>query len=206
MAGQGKAAQLRASSGRLITDMEMNSAYRGAVEVFNLCKNLHKNDVLFAECIRTFKSHDIDGRSWMYRLEATEQHKHFVTSSIQNYVPPTKKPNVKTDRSRANEMDVYGYRPLHHPWRLLSPYEFLMAWRAEALLVPTYYTNKGVPPRTVWTEEGREFVKSKEYKNGKLVAKPGVHYTVVDWFIEENPLILADDRVSLIRNTKLWLI
>ena len=81
-----------------------------------------------------------------------------------------------------------------------------MAWRAEALLVPTYYTNKGVPPRTVWTEEGRELVKSKEYKNGKLVAKPGVHHTVVDWLIEGNLLLLAEYWVNLIRNTKLWLI
>ena len=31
--GRGTAAQVRASSGRLITDLEMNSTYRGAVEV-----------------------------------------------------------------------------------------------------------------------------------------------------------------------------
>ena len=49
MAGQSKSQQLRAASGRMITDMEMNSTYRGAVEVFNLCRNLHSNDVLFAE-------------------------------------------------------------------------------------------------------------------------------------------------------------
>ena len=48
--GKGKAAQLRAVSGRMITDLEVNSTYRGAVEVFNLCRNLHKQDVLFAEC------------------------------------------------------------------------------------------------------------------------------------------------------------
>ena len=35
---KGKAAQLRAASGRLITDLEMNSTYRGSVEIFNsLC-------------------------------------------------------------------------------------------------------------------------------------------------------------------------
>ena len=46
--GKGKAAQLRAASGRMITDIEMNSTFRGAVEVFNLCRNLHPHDVLFA--------------------------------------------------------------------------------------------------------------------------------------------------------------
>ena len=59
--GKGKAAQLRAVSGRMITDLEMNSTYRGAVEVFNLCRNLHPQDALFAECIRTFNEHTLDG-------------------------------------------------------------------------------------------------------------------------------------------------
>ena len=40
MQGRGRAAQLRASSGRLITELEMNSTYRGAVEIFNLRCNL----------------------------------------------------------------------------------------------------------------------------------------------------------------------
>ena len=70
--GKGKAAQLRAASGRLVTDLEMNSTYRGAVELFNLCRNLHPQDVLFAECIRTFQEFTIDGRAWMYRLEALQ--------------------------------------------------------------------------------------------------------------------------------------
>ena len=52
--GKGKAAQFRAVSGRMITDLEMNSTYRGAVEIFNLCRNLDAHDVWFAECIRTF--------------------------------------------------------------------------------------------------------------------------------------------------------
>ena len=61
MAGKSKAQQLRAVSQRLITDLEMNSTYRGAVEVFNLCRQLNARDVLFAECIRTFDSRVIDG-------------------------------------------------------------------------------------------------------------------------------------------------
>ena len=83
--GKGKAAQLRAASGRLVTDIEMNSTYRGAVEIFHLCRNLHSSDVLFAECIRTFRSYDLDGRSWMYRLEAdanSEKMKSFLGEYI----------------------------------------------------------------------------------------------------------------------------
>jgi len=38
----------------MITELEMNSTYRGQVEVFKLCRKLHPHGVLFAECIRTF--------------------------------------------------------------------------------------------------------------------------------------------------------
>ena len=66
--GQSKSSQLRAVSGRLMTDLEMNSTFRGAVEVANLCRNLRANDVLFAECIRTFCGVTVNSRSWMYRF------------------------------------------------------------------------------------------------------------------------------------------
>ena len=169
--GKGKAAQLRAASGRMITDMEMNSTYRGAVEIFNLCRNLHSHDVLFAECIRTFKEHTVDGRSWMYRLEAWQLNKNLAEESLQSYVPPTKTPNTRTDRSRVNEYEAYGFRPLRYPWTLLSPYEFLRHWRIEPLLVPSYYTNRNKAVRTQWTKEGIAFSKTKEYRNGKKCSK-----------------------------------
>ena len=44
----------RAVSGRMVTDLEMHGTYRGAVEISQLCRNLRSNDVLFAECFRTF--------------------------------------------------------------------------------------------------------------------------------------------------------
>ena len=84
MAGQGKTAQLRAASQRLMTEIEMNSTYRGAVEVFNLCRNLHPNDVLCAECFRTFNSANIDGRSWMYRLTASQLSADITTCTAQS--------------------------------------------------------------------------------------------------------------------------
>ena len=136
---RGKSAQLRAASGRLITDLEMNSTYRGAVEVFNLCRNLRSDDILFAECTRTFNEHTINGQFWMHRLEDSQTTKAMRESSLQTYVPATRKPNVRTNRSRVNECDAYGYRPLEEPWKLLSAYEFLRHWRCEPLLVPTAY-------------------------------------------------------------------
>ena len=49
MVGQGKVSQLRVASSSVITDFEINSTYRGAVEVFNLCRHLNHRDVLFTE-------------------------------------------------------------------------------------------------------------------------------------------------------------
>ena len=134
-----KAAQLRAASGRLMTELEMNSTYRGSVEVFNLCRHLRTNDVLFAECIRTFSSVTVDGRSWMYRLESSERSQSLQEHTMETYGPPTKRPNVRSGNAKPVDMDIYGFRPLIAPWIYLSPYEFLMRWRAEPLLAPTGY-------------------------------------------------------------------
>ena len=180
MRGCGKAAQVRAASGRLITDLDMNSSFRTAVEISNLTRNLHPHDVLFAECIRTFGSMVIDGRSWMYRLESTQSATDLQQECLQNYVPPSRRPNVRSDKARANYFEIYGYRPLQFPWQFLRPYDCLQYWRAEPLLIPNYYDNRGLPPRTEWTAEGNVFRRSAEYKAGEVVAKPGIHYLALD--------------------------
>ena len=113
MAGTGRSKQLRAASGRMITDVEMASTYRGAVEVFNLCRHLNSRDVLFAECVRTFDSTVLEGRSWGDSLGVSGV---VVCCHV-----------------------VCG---LEFPWEFLCAYEFHMAWRAEPLLVPTYYTDR----------------------------------------------------------------
>ena len=107
--GQSQAQQMRSVTGRLMTDLEMNSTFRGAVEVTNLCRHLKSNDVLFAECIRTFGSRVVDGRGWMHRLDSTQSANKFTAQTMQTYIPVTKKPNVRSDKSSANDVDVYGY-------------------------------------------------------------------------------------------------
>ena len=67
---------------------------------------------------------------------------------LQTYVPPTKKLNVRSDRSHMNDCDAYGLQPLCHPFKLLSAYEFLRHWQTIPLLVPTYYTNRNSKPHT----------------------------------------------------------
>ena len=86
---------------------------RGAVELYNLAKNLRRQDALFAECIRTFATRDVDGRAWLHRLEVELQRIDTVTYVL--HVPTTSKPHVRTDRSKPAYPDMYGYRPLVSP-------------------------------------------------------------------------------------------
>ena len=180
MKGRGKAAQLRASSGRLVTELEMNSTYRGAVEIFNLCKNLNVKDVLMAECIRTFGSQTIDGRNWMHVVETSWNSSKMKVASVITYIPPARKPNVRTNRSKVNALEAYGFRPMEHPWKELCAYEFLQWWRCEPLLVPTYYSFRNEPARTKWTQSGLELSKSRKYREGEAAAKPGEHFIAVE--------------------------
>ena len=60
--------QQRAVSGRMVTDLEMNGVFRGAVEQFNLATNLRRNDALFPGCVRTFSTRFINTQTFFYRL------------------------------------------------------------------------------------------------------------------------------------------
>ena len=133
IAGKSKAEQLRAVSQRMITDLEMNSTYRGAVEIFNLCCKLDPKDVLNAECVRTFASFVFDGRPWMHRLESSQKSMDMKEIGFTTYVPASRKANVRTDRANVKELLAYGYRPLEEPWKLLPAYEFHQQWRCETL-------------------------------------------------------------------------
>ena len=55
-----------------------------------------------------------------------------------------------------------------------------MRRRGEALLTPTEYYNEDIPAKTKWAQEGLALVKSTAYKEVKLVAKPGLHYVVLE--------------------------
>ena len=168
--------QQRAASGRMITDIEMNGTLRGAVEEFNLCVNLRANDVLFAECIRTFSTVSINAQQWMHRLELELQRR--PTLAVAVTVPPTRRPNKRSVRSKAPWVDLYGFRPLgRQPLAHLAPYEFLMYWCGEALVPPV---RNDPAPRTRWTEEGVKLQADSKYKEGKRKAVPGVHYVVLE--------------------------
>ena len=85
--GRSEKEQQRAVSGRMITDIEMNGTLRGAVEEFNLCRNLRRGDFLFAECFRTFKTEDMNAQQWLHRLAVELEKVEELRALV--YVPPT---------------------------------------------------------------------------------------------------------------------
>ena len=127
----------------------------------------------------------------MSRCETQE--KNMTDCEGKTYVPPTSRPNVRTDRSTPNDIDAYGYRPLEHPWGLLSPYEFMRQWRCVPLLIPSYYRTRKQPERTEWTEAGKQLIKTKEYKDGKHTATPGVHYEAVDPPVSDDYFLFPEE-------------
>jgi hypothetical protein len=171
---QSQTAKQRAVSGRMITDLEMNGTYRGAVEIFNLCRNLRNNDVLFAECTRTFAYAQLDGRAWLHRLATETTRDDAEEAHWELLVPKTRRPHLRSDKSKPNDLDIYGLRPLEAPWMLLSPYEFYMKWMAVPLLSPYQYLRKGEVSRTEWIGNVKE-----EIQEGRETAKPGIHYEVI---------------------------
>ena len=127
--------KLRAASGRMVTDLEMNGVLRGAVEEFNLCKNLREGDVLFAECVRTYATITVNAQEWLHRLEVELQPLRAVVVGSR-HVPATSRPSFRTTRVRAPLVDLYGFRPLTEEFALLSPYEFVQYWEALPVAQP----------------------------------------------------------------------
>ena len=89
----------------------------------------------FAECIRTFPTIHLDCQTWFRRLDLETNRCEDIGVSV--LVPPTRRPNARSLRSKAPWVDTYGFRPLQDtPFALLSPFEFCRYWDIEAIGPP----------------------------------------------------------------------
>ena len=173
--GKSDSEKMRAFSGRMITDIEMNGTTRGAVEVFNLASNMREGDALFPEFIRTFPTRDLDTRSWLHRLNVEIQKTE--TATTVSLVPITKRPHVRTERGTPPYPECYGFRPQCYdknlqcyPWKYLCAYEFMMHWHRELFGAPYSYQRDGVTSRTQWTATGKAQYKYCKKRSNKRVA------------------------------------
>ena len=175
--GKSEKDQQRAVTGRMVTDIEMNGAVRGAVELFNLCRNLRKSDALFAECVRTFCTISVDAQTWLRRLEVELQHVDVLETLA--VVPPTSRPNVRSVHAKPPVVDAYGFRPLDAVLGNLCPYQFLMCWDVLPVLPPHRQQHSKAPVCSRYINDGEKVANSEKYKEGKMNLTPGVHYEVV---------------------------
>jgi len=175
-AGASAGGKLRAASGRVVTDLEMNGVLRGAVEEFNLCKNLRQGDVLFAECVRTYATITVNAQEWLHRLEVELQPLRTVAGS--RHVPATSRPSFRTTRVRAPLVDLYGFRPLTDELSLLSPYEFVQYWEALPVTQPGLYEDED--SFADWTTLGKAELRKGSFRDGKTKCQAGKHFVVLE--------------------------
>ena len=99
--------------------------------------------------------------------------------SLDTYVPITRKPNLRTKRSRPPLVDIYGFSPLNGtPFAFLTPFEFFQHWTGEPLVAPSNYNE--MEARTKWTDEGKRVIGQPDFKNGLVTLKPRDHYVVLE--------------------------
>ena len=187
--------QQRSVSGRMITDIEMNGTIRGAVEEFNLCTILRINDVLFAECIRTFPTVHVNAQQWLYCLEVEQGN--CASMKVTTSVPATRTPHAKSLNSRAPWVDLYGFSPLEPPFVDLCPFEFLQHFNGVAL---TYPVKSDESACTRWTTCGSNMHKIAQFRKGNVKAVAGKHYEVVEPSASDNYWCFLKNQL---RSTKL---
>ena len=96
-------------------------------------------------------------------------------------VPPTRRPNARSIRSKAPWVDLYGFRPLLYPFLHLSPFEFVRHFAGAALGPPTLQEL-----RTEWTPEGERLSKAGAFWDGHKKIVPGLHYVVREPQADDN--------------------
>ena len=174
--------QFRAFSGRMVSDIECNGVVRPATMLYQLCHGLRENDVLNAECLRTFDSQTVDMRSLLNRFRVEQAGSPAELAAT--FLPATRIPKVEAASKTPPLMDIYGFRPAPgsaHPWANewwpLSFFEFVRDWTAEALVHPRHTQSNG---RTAWTALGVDEWERHKRLPTELDLQPGIHYHVVE--------------------------
>ena len=140
-------------SKRLVKDLEAKGIIRTAVEGVNLALFANHEDVLMAECIRTFPTVTFPA-SLLLKREEIETQKVTGTSVIAAVH------DSKEQRSRAYVQApfdlLYGFRGNEDNVDVLSPYEMLMHWSMEKIFPPSKTLHVDAQ-RSKLTSEGAKY-------------------------------------------------
>ena len=91
-------------------------------------------------------------------------------------IPPTRRPSVRSWNSSPPLVDGYGFRGSDPRVHLLSPFEFFMYWKIEAVLPPMAAKCGG---RTVWCP-GREAHYQAHKHDAGFKLRPGTDYRIAE--------------------------
>ena len=170
-------------SKRLLKDLEAKSTIRTAVESLNLSCCAAAQDVLKAECIRTFATVTFPAAELLRREEIETQRS--PGKSIIKAVHHSRGEGLRTWTQAPFDL-MYGFRGRTYAVDLLSSYEMIRYWTMERILPPS---NKVEVQTSAFTKEGRRYLAQCKKNGDDVVPKPGVHYVAI---AGEDRLLLPD--------------
>ena len=161
-------------SKRLVKDLEGKGIVRTAVESLRLSKFADDQDVLMAECVRTFATVTFRAADLLKREEIETGKASGKSIIVAVYHAKGEGRKTFTDAP----MDLlYGFRGAKRKVDLLSPFEMLRYWHLERVLPPS---NNGKKQSAIWTDEGLDYKQRCKENKEKPFWLPGVHYQVID--------------------------
>jgi len=166
------AEEFQTYSRRLVKDLEAKGIVRTAVEAVNLALHAADQDVLQAECIRTFPTVTFPA-SLLLKREEIETLKTSGTSVIAAVYH-----NKGLRRSAYVEAPfdlLYGFRGERYNVDLLSPYEMLLHWSMVHIDIPG-----GSESRAAWTELGKTYAQEAKDQRIKPRFEAGKHYIALE--------------------------
>ena len=122
--------QLAHVCNRMFTALESKGILRSAPEEFMLSERYRPGDELAAEFIRTFRHQFFHGAAYLARYDSLK--KKDETFEVRQMLP-------KAGRSVnvADEVLLYGLRPLDPRLQFLSPWQFVQHWKVHKLRPPS---------------------------------------------------------------------
>ena len=183
-------------SKRLLKDLEAKSMVRTAVETLNLSLAADHQDVLKAECVRTFPTVTFPAAS-LLRREEVETGKVRGKRLIAG-MHHSRGATIRSWTDAPFDL-LYGFRGNKHGVDLLSPYEMIRFWQWIRVVPPS---SKSRNPTSEWTSEGLSYINDCKIKGVESTLLPGVHYIA----LESNSRILLPDVEVLdgLRHTWMW--
>ena len=161
--------QIARVTNRMLSDLEVKGTLRSAPEEFNLAMNMHDQDVLAAEFIRTYRTAEFCGKDLLIRLEHEQRAMHKSISATMMRLPRVQVTKQSHVGAPPPWVELYGFRNEQGKYYYISRWEFAMWWYPLRLWPPCHPHCGG---RTVWTDEGKRFYELHRHTDPPVPLEP----------------------------------